>query len=151
MCFHAKLVESGMCAPIQKSSTPQSVQVQDFRRNVLDICESSVKKRTSSDLALVLYNYPPNLVAVGTLKLDEVELIEADISFYSSDGKQLKTTLKVDHAFPLYFPLQPSLPHSLSPPFHTYSLPHSSPPATITSIPVAASCLFLSGAKGVFA
>ena len=69
-------------------------QVQDFRRNVLDVCESSVKQRTSSDRSMVLYNYPPNLV-LRSGGLDEVELIEADISFYSSDGKQLKTTLKV--------------------------------------------------------
>lgn len=71
--------------------------MQDFRRNVLDVCESSVKQRTSSERSMVLYNYPPNLVTHGGV-LDEVdgaELIEADISFYSSDGKQLKTTLKV--------------------------------------------------------
>lgn len=63
---------------------------------MLEICESSVKERTSSDLSLVLYNYPPQLVALGTLdQVDCMELIEADISFYSSDGKQLRTTLKV--------------------------------------------------------
>lgn len=70
--------------------------MQDFRRNVLDVCESSVKQRTSSDRSIVLYNYPPKLVPLGTLDhVDGMELIEADISFYSSDGKQLKTTLKV--------------------------------------------------------
>lgn len=73
------------------------MQVQDFRRNVLDVCESAVNERTSSDQSMVLYNYPPALVPVGSAsnQIDGVELIEAEVSFYSSDGKQLKTTLKV--------------------------------------------------------
>ena len=71
-------------------------QVQDFRRNVLDVCESSVKERTSSDLTMVLYNYPPNLVPAGGVdQINDVELIETEVSYYSSDGKQLSTTLKV--------------------------------------------------------
>ncbi len=45
---------------------------------------------------MVMYNYPPNLVALsGVNQIDGLELIEADVSYYSSDGKQLKTTLKV--------------------------------------------------------
>lgn len=46
---------------------------------------------------MVLYNYPPALVPVGggVDQIDGIELIEADVSFYSTDGKQLKTTLKV--------------------------------------------------------
>ena len=72
-------------------------QVQDFRRSVLDVCESSVKERTSSDRSMVLYNYPPSLVSSGNNvdQIDGVELIEADVSFYSTDGKQIKVTLKV--------------------------------------------------------
>lgn len=63
---------------------------------MLEICESVVKQRTSSDLSLVLYNYPPKLGALGTQsQIDGMELIEADISFYSSDGKQLRVLLKV--------------------------------------------------------
>ena len=45
---------------------------------------------------MVLYNYPPSLVTSGNLdQIDGVELIEADVSFYSTDGKQQKVTLKV--------------------------------------------------------
>lgn len=46
---------------------------------------------------MVLYNYSPKLVTSGEMldQIDGVELIEAEVSFYSSDGKQLKTTLKV--------------------------------------------------------
>ena len=45
---------------------------------------------------MVLYNYPPSLVSSGNVdQIDGVELIEADISYYSTDGKQIKTSLKV--------------------------------------------------------
>ena len=55
-----------------------------------------MEERTSSDRSMVMYNYPPNLVALsGVNQIDGLELIEADVSYYSSDGKQLKTTLKV--------------------------------------------------------
>lgn len=50
---------------------------------------------------MVLYNYPPSLVPVGggVDQIDGMELIEADVSFYSSDGKQLKTTLKASNLY----------------------------------------------------
>ena len=56
-----------------------------------------MSERTSTEHSMVLYNYPPALVPVGggVDQIDGMELIEADVSFYSSDGKQLKTTLKV--------------------------------------------------------
>jgi hypothetical protein len=101
---------------------------------MLEICESSVKKRTSSDQSLVLYNYPPKLVALGTYdQIDGMELIEADVSFYSSDGKQLKTVLKVGASLPLPYlssPMSSSPTPLLSPPSSPFPLstPLSNPP-----------------------
>ena len=38
-------------------------QVQDFRRNILNACELAVIERTTDDMAMVKYSYPPNLVS----------------------------------------------------------------------------------------
>ena len=46
---------------VDLSSPP--LQVQDFRRNVLNICELAINERTTSDTAMVKYCYPPDLVS----------------------------------------------------------------------------------------
>lgn len=62
---------------------------------MLDVCENAVNERTSSDRAMVMYNYPPNVLAVYDHQLEGVEIIEVNVCCYSSDGKPLQTTLKV--------------------------------------------------------
>ena len=82
----------GLVTPTFFFPVPQ--QVQDFRRNVLNVCETAVMERTSSDMSMVLYNYPPKLCAVGDID-EEEDLIDINVCCYSSDGKPLQTTLKV--------------------------------------------------------
>ena len=64
---------------------------------MLDVCENAVQERTSSDNAMVLYNYPPNLVAIGNSneEIDGVDIINVVVCCFNTDGKQLQTTLKV--------------------------------------------------------
>ena len=70
-------------------------QVQDFRRNILSVCEDAVMERTASDRSMVLYSYPPNLGEAGRDEIDGVELIEVDVCFTTSDGRLCKTLLNV--------------------------------------------------------
>lgn len=51
----------GGAAVADLSSPP--LQVQDFRRNVLNVCELAVNERTFSNTAMVKYCYPPVLVS----------------------------------------------------------------------------------------
>ena len=70
--------------------------MQDFRRNVLGVCEMAVRERTSSDTSMVMYNYPSNLSTAGdSKKIEGMEVIEIDVCCYSSDGKSQHTTLRV--------------------------------------------------------
>ncbi len=72
------------------------MQVQAFRRNVLGICDNSVKERTSSERRNLLYLYPPNISSVGAVdEIDGIELINVEVNFSTTDGKGLKTVLKV--------------------------------------------------------
>ena len=70
-------------------------QVQDFRRNILSVCEDAVMERTASDRSMVLYSYPPNLGEAGRDEIDGVELIEVDVCYTTSDGRLNKTLLNV--------------------------------------------------------
>ena len=72
-----------------------TLQVQDFRRNILSVCEDAVEERTASDRSMVLYSYPPNLGEAGRDEIDGVELIEVDVCFTTSDGRLCKTLLNV--------------------------------------------------------
>jgi len=63
---------------------------------MLDVCEPAVNERTSSDRNMVLYNYPPNLEAMGGAnQIDGVDIINVVVCCYNTDGKQVQTTLKV--------------------------------------------------------
>ena len=74
--------------------------MQAFRRNVLGICERAVKERTVSEHNAVIYNYPPNLTPSGAAdEIDGIEIIEVVVHFSSSDGKVLKTVIKVSIVF----------------------------------------------------
>ncbi len=81
-------------------------QVQDFRRNMLDVCENAVNERTSDEATMVLYNYPPNLVAMGgNNEIDGVDIINVTVCCFNTAGKQLQTILKVgisQHHFSLH-------------------------------------------------
>ena len=70
-------------------------QVQDFRRNILSVCEDAVMERTASDRSMVLYSYPANLGETGRDEINGVEIIEVDVCFTTSDGKLYKTLLHV--------------------------------------------------------
>ena len=70
-------------------------QVQDFRSNILSVCEDAMSERTASERSMVLYSYPPNLGEAGQGEIDGVEIIEVDVCFTTSDGKLLKTLLNV--------------------------------------------------------
>lgn len=73
-------------------------QVQAFRRNVLGICDNSVKERTSSEQRNLLYLFPPNLSSAGAVdEIDGIEIIEVEVNFSTTDGRGLKTVLKVLH------------------------------------------------------
>jgi len=69
------------------------VEVQDFRRNILTVCEQAVQDRTSSDQEAVHYHYPPRLVKDEG---EQVQAITVDIFYVTSDGKSVKATLPVD-------------------------------------------------------
>lgn len=77
--------------------------MQAFRRNVLGICEESVKKRTSSEQRALLYLYPPNLTSAGAVdEIDGIEIIEVEVNLSTTDGRGLKTVLKVFHITEIY-------------------------------------------------
>ena len=102
--------------------------MQAFRRNVLGICESSVKERTVSEHKSVLYNYPPNLTPSGAAdEIDGIEIIEVEVNFSSSDGKVLKTVIKVSlkYLFSCVFTVCSQLNHAHTLRLNTHTHTHT--------------------------
>uniref|UniRef100_A0A8C7V0H6 phosphatidylinositol-4,5-bisphosphate 3-kinase n=1 Tax=Oncorhynchus mykiss TaxID=8022 RepID=A0A8C7V0H6_ONCMY len=90
--------------PICEFDLVKDSEVQDFRRNILNVCKESVDLRdTNGPISRALYVYPPNVESSVELpkhifnKLDKGQIIVVIWVIVSPSNDKQKYTLKINH------------------------------------------------------
>ncbi|CAB1325859.1 unnamed protein product [Coregonus sp. 'balchen'] len=90
--------------PICEFDLVKDAEVQDFRRNILNVCKESVDLRdTNGPISRALYVYPPNVESSVELpkhifnKLDKGQIIVVIWVIVSPSNDKQKYTLKINH------------------------------------------------------
>ncbi|XP_034065898.1 phosphatidylinositol 4,5-bisphosphate 3-kinase catalytic subunit alpha isoform-like isoform X2 [Gymnodraco acuticeps] len=90
--------------PVCEFDLVKDPEVQDFRRNILNVCKDSVEMRDASGPhSRALYVYPPNIESTQELpkhiesKLDKGQIIVVIWVIVSPNNDKQKYTLKINH------------------------------------------------------
>ncbi|XP_035996739.1 phosphatidylinositol 4,5-bisphosphate 3-kinase catalytic subunit alpha isoform isoform X1 [Fundulus heteroclitus] len=90
--------------PVCEFDLVKDPEVQDFRRNILNVCKDSVELRNASGPhSRALYVYPPNIESTEELprhiysKLDKGQIIVVIWVIVSPNNDKQKYTLKINH------------------------------------------------------